>query len=339
MSEPDEYIIETVVPEEPRREKRFPVFAQLAVLGLILVGILGSTFAPKFISNQRAVATKQATESAPLVIAETTIQTIPEISTLPLSAASVYVYDVRAKRALYSKNPDTVLPLASITKLMTALIAHELVATNKTVIIPKAAISQSGSSGLSEGERFSIAALSKYAVLASSNDAAYALASAVGAVIDDTKNPNQTFVKAMNIRAQELGLPNLHFSNPTGLDMSPTEAGAVGTAREISFLMEYIITTYPEILTPTTDASARVYNADGAYHAAENTNPIIGTIPNLLGSKTGYTDLAGGNLTIAFDAGYNRPIIITVLGATYDGRFADVQKLVNAVTAAFAAPQ
>ncbi len=140
----------------------------------------------------------------------------------------------------------------------------------------------------------------------------------------------------MNIRAAELGLPHLHFLNPTGLDISVTEAGAVGTAREISFLMEYIVSNYPEILAPTTIESARVYNADGAYHDAENTNPIISKIPNLLGSKTGYTDLAGGNLTIAFDAGYNRPIIVTVLGATYDGRFTDVQKLVDAVTAAFA---
>jgi D-alanyl-D-alanine carboxypeptidase len=329
MSEPDEYIIETFLPEVPRKEKRFPVVTQLAVLGLILVVIFGITYAPKFISGAKNTGTQKAAESAPLVIAENTIQTVPVLENMHLSAKSAYVYDVRAKRALYSKDPDTVLPLASITKLMTALIAHELVATNKTVVVPKAAISQSGSSGLSEGERFTTAALSKYAVLASSNDAAYALAIAVGAVIDDKKNPNQTFVKTMNIRATELGLPHLHFLNPTGLDISPTEAGAVGTAREISFLMEYIVNNYPEILTPTTVESARVYNTDGAYHDAENTNPIISKIPNLLGSKTGYTDLAGGNLTVAFDAGYNRPIIITVL--------ADVEKLVDAVTAAFAA--
>lgn len=337
MSEPDEYIIETFLPEEPRKEKRFPVVTQLALLGLILVAIFGVTYAPKFMNGQKPGTNQKAAESAPLVIAENTIQTIPVLENIHLEAKSAYVYDVRAKRALYGKDPDAVLPLASITKLMTALIAHELVASNKTVVIPKAAISQSGSSGLSEGERFTTAALSKYAVLASSNDAAYALASAVGAVIDDKKNPNQTFVKTMNIRATELGLPHLHFLNPTGLDMSETEAGAVGTAREISFLMEYIVNNYPEILTPTTAQSARVYNTDGAYHDAENTNPIIGDIPNLLGSKTGYTDLAGGNLTIAFDAGFNRPIIITVLGSSYDGRFTDVKKLVEAVTTAFSA--
>jgi D-alanyl-D-alanine carboxypeptidase (penicillin-binding protein 5/6) len=337
MSEPDDYIIKTFLPEVARAEKRFPVVAQLAVLGLILVAIFGVTYAPKFMTAVKPASTEKAPDVAPLVIAENTIQTIPALGDIHIGAKSAYIYDVRAKRALFSKDPDTVLPLASITKLMTALIAHELVASNKTVVVPKAAISQSGSSGMSEGERFTTAALSKYAVLASSNDAAYALASAVGAVIDDKKDPNQTFVKTMNIRATELGLPHLHFLNPTGLDISTTEPGAVGTAREISFLMEYIIANYPEILAPTTVANARVYNADGVYHDAENTNPIIGDIPNLLGSKTGYTDLAGGNLTIAFDVGYNRPIIITVLGSTYDGRFTDVKKLVEAVTAAFTA--
>ena len=333
MSSPEDYIIPSV-PEEVTAPdtSRFPIKRQLALLGLILVAIFGTTMIPKFLMQTKETETKTA-PSAPLVTLDETIKTIPTLEDITTLGQAAYVYDVRTKRALYSKNADTVLPLASITKLMTALIARELVASDKTIVVPKAAISQSGSSGLLEGERFTARTLANYAVIASSNDAAYALACAVGAVIDDTKNPNQTFVQAMNIRAQELGLSNLKFKNPTGLDVSPTEPGAVGNAREVSFLMEYIIQNYPDILEPTTDTSARMYNKDGAYHEAENTNPIISKIPNLLGSKTGYTDLAGGNLTIAFDAGYNRPIIVTVLGSSYDGRFADVKKLVTAVTA------
>lgn len=340
MSESDEYVLpteETYAPLLPRKEKRFPVVTQLALLALLLVAILGITYAPKFITRKTPIETNHPAPTAPLVIGEDTIKTIPTLENITVGAKAAYVYDVRTKRALYSKDPDAVLPLASITKLMTALVAHELVDADKTVIIPKAAILQSGASGLSEGERFTADALAHYALLASSNDAAYALANAVGTVIDEKKNPAATFVSAMNIRAEELGLSHLHFSNPTGLDLTTTQPGAVGTAREISFLVEYILNMYPNILEPTTVASARVYNEAGVYHDAENTNPIITRIPNLLGSKTGYTDLAGGNLTIAFDAGYNRPIIVTVLGSTYDGRFADVQKLVNAVTVALAA--
>lgn len=326
----------TIPPEEidaPVR-RRFPVALQLTVLGLLLAVIFSGTYIPYLLAKKEATATLPA-PAAPLIIADTTTTTTPTLDTITIDATAAYVYDVQTKRALYNKNADKVLPLASITKLMTALLAHELVDSDKAVTVPKAAILQSGASGLAEGETFTSQALADYAVLSSSNDAAFALAAAVGAIINPT-NPNQTFISAMNIRADELGLPNLTFYNPTGLDISTTEPGAVGSAREISFLMEYILTNYPSILEPTTFTSTRIYNEAGTYHEAENTNPIITRIPNVLGSKTGYTDLAGGNLTIAFDAGYNRPIIVTVLGSSYDGRFADVVKLVAAVTASLA---
>jgi D-alanyl-D-alanine carboxypeptidase len=107
----------------------------------------------------------------------------------------------------------------------------------------------------------------------------------------------------------------------------------------VSFLMEYIVENHPEILTSTTLPQTRVYNEVGQYHEAENTNDIVLQIPNIIGSKTGYTDLAGGNLTIAFDAGFNRPIVVTVLGSTRYGRFADVKALVDAVEEALKAPE
>ena len=71
----------------------------------------------------------------------------------------------------------------------------------------------------------------------------------------------------------------------------------------------------------------------GGAHAVLNTNRETGELPLLIASKTGYTDLAGGNLVIAFDAGFNRPIIIAVLGSTAEERFTDVEKLVWATLA------
>jgi D-alanyl-D-alanine carboxypeptidase len=117
----------------------------------------------------------------------------------------------------------------------------------------------------------------------------------------------------------------------TGLDISANQPGAAGNAKDVSFLMEYILINYPEILTPTQKASARVYNSTGQYHDVENTNDIVNRIPNVLGSKTGFTDLAGGNLTIAFDIGLNRPIIVTVLGSSREERFSDVLTIIAAV--------
>lgn len=323
---------ETIIAEKPAR--RFPVVTQLSLLALVLGIIFTAGLAPRFFAAKSNDILENTTNE-PLVTARDTAAVIAPLENIRIEGKAAYVYDVKAKKALFTKGADTVLPLASITKLMTALVAYELVDTNKTITVSKEALDQSGSSGLVEGEEISLQSLSDYALLASSNDAAYAMANAVGAVINKTK-PNQTFVNAMNIRAHELDLPNLTFYNPTGLDETPTQAGALGTAREVTFLMAYILDNYPNILEPSTFTTTRVYNESGTYHAAENTNPIVSRIPNLLGSKTGYTDLAGGNLTIAFDAGFNRPIIVTVLGSSYDGRFSDVKKLVDAVVAAAA---
>jgi D-alanyl-D-alanine carboxypeptidase len=69
---------------------------------------------------------------------------------------------------------------------------------------------------------------------------------------------------------------------------------------------------------------------DGFIHTAENTNKQVYSFPGLLGSKTGYTDYAGGNLAVVFDAGLNHPIAVVVLGSSLDGRFTDVRKLVDA---------
>jgi D-alanyl-D-alanine carboxypeptidase len=213
---------------------------------------------------------------------------------------------------------------------MTALLAHELVPGDEGVTVPMAAIRQEGSSGLVAGEQLDIEKLRQLALVSSSNDAAFALAASVGTLLG-TKDPTSQFIAGMNIRADELGLLTLDFKNTTGLDVSLTEPGAIGSARDVSFLMEYIISNYPEIITPTQDSATRIYNAAGAYHDINNTNEVALQIPNMIGSKTGYTDLAGGNLTIAFDAGLNRPIIITVLGSTRDERFSDVLALVSAV--------
>ena len=318
--------------------QRFPVITQLSLLGLVFV-IIFIGIIPRIFSKNITGADTWVDSPAP-ISDSTTLNTtnVINIGDININAKSAYVYDVRAKRALYNKNADIVLPLASITKLMTVLIADELVQGNTIVLIPKDAVLQDGASGLSEGERISAQSLTDYAIMASSNDAAFALGAAVGAVIGGN-NPNMTFVNSMNLRATELGLASLKFYNPTGLDISTTEAGAYGSARDISFLLKYILESHPDLLDSTTITNTKIYNSDGAFHEAENTDPIINKIPNLLASKTGYTDLAGGNLTVAFDTGFDRPIIITVLGSTYSGRFTDVMTLVDAINIALTNPK
>jgi len=309
--------------------RRFPALLQLGLLACLLVLLFAGLVGPYIWKNQIPVV--PTTAILPVPANTPSLAIIPTISALPLQARAVYVYDVATSRALYEKNPDRVLPLASITKLMTTLVAHNLIADDTNIRIPEAAMQVQSGSGLTAGEVMTHEALQSYAMMASSNDAAYSLAAAAGALLTDSTNNLGTFVAAMNITADDLGLSSLKFYNATGLDLSPTEAGAYGSARDVTFLLEHILKNAPNLLLTTTESNNRIYNTTGAYHEAENTNPTIKKIPNLLGSKTGYTKLAGGNLTIVYDAGFNRPIIITVLGSSLDDRFTDVLQLVAAV--------
>lgn len=315
------------------QHERLPVIAQLGVLLVILTGVFGSLIFMQYDhtpEQQQLVATPPSNiQELPPVTPEQ--QLLGDIS---IQGAAAFVWDVKEQRVLYKKNADEVLPLASITKLMTTLLTYELLDPETHASLPLAAILQSGDAGLVAGEEFRTQDLQKLALVSSSNDAAFALGATVGEALGD-RDPTAQFVTGMNIRAEELGLDTLEFKNTTGLDLSISEPGAVGSAKDVSFLMEYIIENYPELLSPTTKQNTRVYNANGAYHEAYNTNELVGDIPNLLGSKTGFTDLAGGNLTIAFDAGLDRPIVITVLGSTRDGRFTDVATLLKAVQESF----
>lgn len=321
-------------PESLPPGRRFPVATQLTLLAgllLFLFATAGGSIA-QFVTSMQLQPVTGGSDPATTAVALTELEAMPYAvpAEVALLADAAFVWDVRGKRVLYEKNADEVLPLASITKLMTALVAYELVADDTTVTIPGRAAAQESASGLVPGERFTLNRLTDLALLSSANDAAYAVANAVGASLGPADATAQ-FVAAMNLRAAELDLETLKFKNTTGLDLTATEPGATGSARDVSRLMAYLATTYPELLQSTTKDALRVYNEEGDFHDADNTNPLVREIPNLLGSKTGYTDLAGGNLTIAFDAGFDRPVIVTVLSSSRQGRFADVAALIEAV--------
>jgi len=98
----------------------------------------------------------------------------------------------------------------------------------------------------------------------------------------------------------------------------------------MSKLMSYIWKNEPEAISQTNKHELEFVSEDGFLHVAENTNEDVNNISGLIGSKTGYTDLAGGNLAIIYDAGLNHPIVVVVLGSTLGGRFEDVESLVEA---------
>ena len=196
-------------------------------------------------------------------------------------------------------------PLASITKLMTAVLAIEEIGKEKETVVSENAIAAEGDSGkLKAGELRKVEDLIKIMILTSSNDAAAALAEFYAFGLPD-------FVELMNKKAADLGMSQTVFFDPTGL--SPINQS---TANDIRKLMKYIALNHPEILD---------YSREKVFGNLQNINIFAGQ-SDFLGGKTGYLEEAKENLVSLFSAN-NRRIIIIVLGS--ENRFEQTWELFN----------
>ncbi|OHA16385.1 MAG: hypothetical protein A2825_02805 [Candidatus Taylorbacteria bacterium RIFCSPHIGHO2_01_FULL_43_120] len=254
---------------------------------------------------------------------------------LVLSAKAAYVYDLKNDRVLFAKNENKPLPLASLVKVMTALVAMENIQDSAVISIDANSLRVEGDSGLFVGERWRVNDLLDFTLLVSSNDGAHALATAAGEVMRTETNsrdllPLELFINNMNDTSRRIGMYNTDFYNVTGLDEDESKAGAYGTAKDMAALFAYIINHRGSVLEGTIHSKKDFHSLDGINHTARNTNRSLMDIPSVVASKTGYTELAEGNVVVAFDAGFGNPIIISVLGSGYDERFTDVANLTKA---------
>jgi serine-type D-Ala-D-Ala endopeptidase (penicillin-binding protein 7) len=300
------------------RTKYFPYF----LMCLLIVSIIFFSF---LIVGDKSLNKKVAEVETPSAFAE-----------IKLEAKAAVVWDVVGSRELFSKNSDLPLPLASLTKVMTAVTTDGKINDNQKIKITKEDLAPEGDSGLLVGDTWKAKDLRDFTLLTSSNDGACALAAVAEANLNNppyeisTSTDTQAeFIKKMNETAAKIGLTSSKFFNENGLDESADKGGAYGSAKDMATLFEYTLKNYPEILEATRYKNLEFESAAKQY-SAENTNVVIDKIPRLIASKTGYTNLAGGNLVIAFDAGLGRPIIISVLGSSEQGRFSDVLSLVSA---------
>lgn len=293
----------------------------LAVNFIVSASIVGMVFLiyavihqpPKLADTSNVVAVSHAFDNVPVV------------------AKSVYVFDVANNKVIFKKNEFAQLPLASITKLMTALTATELLPKNSHVTIKKEFLADEGDSGLLTDESWKLKDLLDFSLVVSSNDGARSIASVAGAFdlkTDDYDLGRKDFISKMNEEAKKLGLKQTYFINESGLDEG-TVSGGYGSAFDISKLMQYILVNNPDLLEATKYSAINISSADKT-HLATNTDTEVNNIPGLIASKTGFTDLAGGNLAVAFDSSIGRPIIVVVLGSTEEARFTDVAALVKA---------
>lgn len=260
------------------------------------------------------------------------IETTNPFDDATILAKSAVILDVHNKKFIYEKNPSNVLPLASITKLMTALAVSELIPRDTVVRIENEYVDWSERQELLPGERWNIRDLMSLTLFGSSNTGARAIANVAGAILakGTTTNPEELFLEYLNLRAYNLNLNSARFYNNSGLDLDEVKSGAYGSAEDVATLINYILKNNPELLEPTKHSKLTVVSNDNIIHNIKNTNIAVNSIPGIIGSKTGFTDLAQGNLAIIFSPGLSGPYIAVVLGSTIDGRFHDINTLVNA---------
>lgn len=249
------------------------------------------------------------------------VEPIIQKQTVSLRAKSACVFDIKENKFLFELNSGRQMPLASLTKLMTALVARESFPETTLVEITSEAISKDGDEGLKVSEKWKLKDITDIMLIASSNDAASAIA---GILSDGTEPNNIEFIKLMNKKAQELNLQQSYYLDASGLDISEQIAGGYGSCYDVTKLTAYILKNHPDLLEITTHESLSLDDRE-----FKNTNQLLAKLPLLLGGKTGYDDLAGGNLTVTTNKGLNHPIIVTVLGSTREERFTDVEELYN----------
>jgi D-alanyl-D-alanine carboxypeptidase len=236
------------------------------------------------------------------------------------TAHASIILDADSGEVLYENDADERRQIASLTKLFTATLVIERVKNlDEWVTIDEEAVYAEGTrigcprSGFCNGERLkvgekiSVRSLLKAALMNSANDAAIALGKHIGGTQDG-------FAKIMNARAKELGLKNTHFCTPSGLEPDGRESECYSSARDVALLTKHAL-DYEVIWDIMRMEKMNIFSADGKYsHEIFNTDQLLGQLPNLLGTKTGFTPLAGYSLlAVATDQSQNHRVVAVLL--------------------------
>lgn len=211
------------------------------------------------------------------------------------AAISVFIDKEDSEKILFEKNSDRPLPIASLTKLMTANIVL----------------------GYYEINQEEIAKLLFPLLIESNNNAAINLAETTG---------KEAFVESMNLEIKKLGMDNTHFANPTGLDPKESENSLnYSTAKDLVKLAKYITFERPLIWE---------ISIIPEYENTTNTNKLLDEIPGIIGGKTGETPLAGKCLLLVIQAPKNKGFIVNVI-LNSENHFEKIKKLIDWIRYAY----
>jgi D-alanyl-D-alanine carboxypeptidase (penicillin-binding protein 5/6) len=235
-----------------------------------------------------------------LVLAAALVAAAPSFASPPRVTARAWLVQNGATGEVLLRHDERArVPIASITKLMTVLVALEHARIDDIVTVaPHAAAVGESTIHLRPGERISVRDLVEAALIQSANDAAWALALHVG------RGSEARFVALMNAKATRLGLADTRFVRPDGLDAR----GHFSSARDVTTLARVAM------LNPTVRAVVRQQTADAAGRTLHTWNDLLARFPGLIGVKTGHTRGAGWS-EVAAARGRGLTIYATILGS------------------------
>ncbi len=243
-----------------------------------------------------------------------------------LTASGIVIIDLDSAQTVYASGADSSHPMASLTKLMTALLIVEHHSLDEQVTIPPSVRDVIGNSArLPVGQRFTVGDLLSAMLVPSANDAAVALA-------EFHSGSAEAFVSAMNERAEELGLSRTSYANPVGLD----DSKQLSSPRDLAWLATYVL-RHDAIRTRMALKEANIVSLEGTeiYLAHSHQLLDVPLAASLSGSalvtagKTGTTDNAGQCLLSLVEAGGRR--YVTVLLGSSD-RYRDMELVLRSLS-------
>ncbi len=234
-----------------------------------------------------------------------------------LTAKAFLIKDLDSKVTIAASNPNQPLPIASLTKLMTALVALQTYPPKSVIPITiDSDLVEGQKIGLKIGEKYTLEALVAAAIINSANDAALNLAAYHPQGIPG-------FVQVMNTTARQLNMVNTHFTNPVGYD----DPNHYSTVADLSILAEAVLNSPLISAFAQTPLMRMIEVGSGRIITLKTTNDLLGKYPGILGLKTGWTQKAGECLISLVESSQNHWYLTIILGS--QDRFGETLLLKN----------
>lgn len=301
--------------EEKTDDKRVLAFLSILFVSILILFSVSPTFLKKE-STAGLIAVKDPSPRQPFIFGPA-----PEIN-----AHAYLIKIIGQNQPLLSRRAWKSLPPASLTKLLTIVLAKEsLLAEDKIIFSEEAKNTEEKLSPVKKEDAVSRDQAITLALVSSFNDAALAIAENIG------KNKGgltlaekmDIFKTLLNEKANQLSLFGSEFQNPIGLD----EDGHYASAQDLARLAEYTWLSHSDIWEISRQIETTIKTEKGFVYKINNTNDLLKEFPAILGSKTGFTEKARGALLLIYPVRPDKTVVIVILGS--EDRFEDGRKIIQ----------